>query len=125
MTGTMGLNKPKVLLIDDDQSTRITLSMALKHLGYHVELAVDGLEGLRKIGESIYDWVISDIRMPNMSGDELIEKLEGVYPKKQVILISAHEAYDSKNETMMEIAAFLEKPVKISDLLHVFKDRMI
>jgi DNA-binding NtrC family response regulator len=120
----MGQIRQKVLLIDDDQSTRITLSMALKHLGYHVELAVDGLEGLKKIGESLYDWVISDIRMPNMSGDELIEKLEGLYPKDRVILISAHESYDSRNENMTDIAAFLEKPVKIDDLINIFKDQL-
>ena len=61
-----------ILLIDDDENIRSILSMLLKNIGYDVEVAEDGEKGIKLFDEmGDFDLVISDIRMPNMDGNEV------------------------------------------------------
>ena len=110
----------RILIIDDDRSTRLTLSMALRYHGYRVDLAEDAKEGLARIDEADYDWIISDVRMPKINGRDLVNKLNGIYPRNRVILISAYEPFDNKDQMLNDIAAFIEKPVDINKIINIF-----
>ncbi len=111
----------RILVIDDDDQIRDVFRQILEHAGYEVEVAPDGLEGIRLFKEKNIDLVITDILMPGMGGLETIMELRLASPDVKIIAISggdhiAPEYYLRvvKNfDTMCE----LKKPVSSQDLL--------
>lgn len=83
------MKQPKtILLVDDEPSIRLILSAVLRHAGYNIEVAEDGYVALHKISESAPDLVITDLRMPNMNGFELLAVLRTRFPQIPTIAIS-------------------------------------
>ena len=105
-------NMGTVLLVDDDQGARTTLSIALKMAGFDVDTAPDGTEALRKAAQKAYTWIVSDMRMPDMDGMQLIQRMRLLQPALRAILISAFEL----PQEMKEVEAFFEKPVDVGAL---------
>ena len=107
----------KILVIDDDESIRQTLSNYLKRLGYSVISAEDGKAGLEIIHNQLPDLVISDIKMPNLTGLELLKKAKEFDPLVKIILITAHDEVQTTIEAMQYGAYdYLEKPLDIERL---------
>ncbi|HVZ16427.1 MAG TPA: response regulator [Terriglobales bacterium] len=77
-----------ILLVDDEPSIRIISSALLRRAGYETVVAADGFEALQKIREKIPDLVITDLRMPNMNGFELLAVLRSQFPHVPAIAIS-------------------------------------
>ncbi len=77
-----------ILLVDDEPSIRIISSALLRRAGYDVMVAADGFEALQQIREKVPDLVITDLRMPNMSGFELLAVLRSQFPNVPTIAIS-------------------------------------
>lgn len=77
-----------ILLVDDEPSIRIISSALLRRAGYEVMVAADGFEALQKIREKVPDLVITDLRMPNMNGFELLAVLRSKFPNVPTIAIS-------------------------------------
>ena len=105
-----------ILLVDDDSSVLLTLSIALRRCGYNVTVAGDGEQALTQLHRQKFDAMISDIRMPGMSGLELAATVRKLENPPRIILTSAH--YDpSLQPNPAEIAeAFLQKPIEIETL---------
>jgi CheY-like chemotaxis protein len=82
------VNPRKILLVDDEPSIRFLLTTVLEQAGYRVEAAEDGYAALRKIQQALPDLVITDLRMPNMNGFELLSVLRTRFPKLPTIAIS-------------------------------------
>ncbi len=61
-----------ILVIDDDESIVIMITMALARFGFNVEIAADGIEGIKKFEEGCFDLIITDIRMPGLSGNGVV-----------------------------------------------------
>ncbi len=80
--------KKTVLLVDDEPNIRLILTAVLEQAGYSVVTAEDGFAALRKIQQSKPDAVITDLRMPNMNGFELLTVLRSRYPEIPTIAIS-------------------------------------
>jgi CheY-like chemotaxis protein len=80
--------KANLLIVDDDASIRMSLSCLLKHLGYRVRVAEDGLSALIKISEEVPDVLLSDLQMPGMSGFELLAVVFGQFPGMRTIAMS-------------------------------------
>ena len=80
---------PLVLVVDDDESTREMLVMALTEEGYRAGEARDGREAIRFIADSRPDLVLLDVRMPGMTGPELLTLLRHQHPSLPVVLTSA------------------------------------
>ncbi|MBN1106956.1 MAG: response regulator [Deltaproteobacteria bacterium] len=111
------MNKKTILVIEDDPDVLAMLVKNLSHAGYDVIEAVDGLEGLKKVGAGRYDLVITDIVMPFVSGVGVVSALKQKRPGVPVIAITG---YGKEPETAaMEKNAdlVLAKPVKISFLI--------
>ncbi|MDD4638348.1 MAG: response regulator, partial [Bacteroidales bacterium] len=85
----------KLLIIDDEKSIRNTLKEILEFEGHQVFLASDGAEGLAIATENNFDVIFSDIKMPNMDGMELLEKLDEANIDAPVIMISGHGSIDT------------------------------
>jgi two-component system NtrC family response regulator len=100
-----------VLLVDDDESLRRVVEYNLREDGYHVVTAGDGRTGLQRFQESAVDLVLTDVRMPEMDGVELLAHLRAMQPDLPVIVLTAHGTIDSAVEAM-KVGAFdyLTKP---------------
>ncbi len=83
------MNQQKtILFVDDESSIRIIMRAVLQHAGYRVEVAEDGYVALHKLSESLPDLVITDLRMPNMNGFELLAVLRSRHPEIPTIAVS-------------------------------------
>ncbi len=79
----------RVLLVDDEPLVRKLISRYLVAAGYVVRVAVDGLDAIGKLRAGPLDLIISDLKMPRMSGFELLEVVRKRFPQMPVIVISA------------------------------------
>lgn len=80
-----------ILIIDDDEAVRISLSMHLEDMGYECLLAADGVEGLTLFSENNPDCVLVDLRMPGMNGMDVIKKITGITKEIPVIVVSSQD----------------------------------
>jgi len=102
-----------ILIIDDEASLRQTMARILQRAGYEVTTAADGNEGLNLISEHPFDLVFSDIRMPDMSGLELLKTVHEKFPDLPVILFTAQPDLTSAVEAVRSGATdYLMKPLK-------------
>ena len=113
------MNGQRILLVDDDQSARVTLSIALRSEGFAIEIVESGEEALRRIRDGSYGWVISDVNMPGMNGIELVHRIREIRPDLPIILISAYRSEEELKE--LEVQGFLEKPIDIRKLYHILR----
>ena len=107
-----------ILVVDDEPKMRHILRIMLELKGHRVDEAGDGQEALRLVGETPYDLVISDIRMPGMSGMELLEKMKGLEWAPPVVFITAYATVDSAVEAMKAGAVdYITKPFEEERIL--------
>ncbi len=107
-----------ILVIDDEKSIRNTLKDVLEYEKHTVDVAVDGLEGLDKFNKGEYDLVLCDIKMPQMDGMEVLEKIFAQTNETPVVMISGHGNIDTAVEAIKKGAFdFIEKPLDLNRLL--------
>jgi DNA-binding NtrC family response regulator len=107
----------KILIVDDNPNMSSLLQEMLEVFDFESVRASDGNEALTELQKGDFSMVITDMRMPNMTGLELLEKVKGLYPKMPVVLISGYCVNDL-NDTPENIRAdgFLGKPLMMSDI---------
>ncbi|HEX2960502.1 MAG TPA: response regulator, partial [Ignavibacteriales bacterium] len=107
----------RILVIDDDESIRKTITNYLKKQGYEAISAPDGISGVEMAEKEQIDLVISDIRMPGLNGLEVLDKVKAMDDQVQVILITAHDDMQSTVLAMQKGAYdYIEKPLEIERL---------
>lgn len=111
------LATPKILIVDDDTKACINLKRILKGKHYLVEVAYGGEEALAKINEFSPHIVLLDIRMPGLSGDELVKMIKNWKPQIEVIMTTA-VTDPGILEACISNGAFacLEKPIRFENL---------
>lgn len=103
-----------ILIVDDDKNMRWVLEKALKKEGHQVLSRSDGESGLSSLNEEIPDLVLCDLKMPGMSGLELLEKLKVQQPQVPVIMITGFGSVETAVEAMkLGAADFILKPFDI------------
>lgn len=106
-----------ILIVDDDPSLRQVMSMQLEELGYHVLAASSGGEALQLLGSGPVALVITDYRMPGMSGMELLEKIRSDHPTLPVIMITAYGSIGNAVEAIKAGAFdYISKPLDFDQL---------
>ncbi len=101
----------RVLVVDDEQFLRQILARIVRRDGYQVEEAANGKEALEKMAEKHYDLVITDVKMPEIDGMELLSKVKEQYPRTQVVVISSHSGEINSSEVVAAGAShFISKP---------------
>jgi DNA-binding NtrC family response regulator len=109
--------KLKLLVVDDEKNIREGLAAALELEGYELETAANGGEGWKRFQKGDIDLVITDLRMPGLSGEELLKKIEGESPGTPVIVLTGHGTVENAVEAMRNGAwDFLTKPVNLDHL---------
>jgi signal transduction histidine kinase/DNA-binding response OmpR family regulator len=112
----------RILVIDDEEGLRDFLTYELGALGYSVESASGGEEGLRKLKSGGFGLVISDVRMPGMDGLALLEEIRRTSPRMEVVLTTGHGTVETAVEAMKRGAFdFLLKPVETDRLTSVVR----
>jgi len=103
--------KATILVIDDEQAMRDACHQVLTKDGYRAEVAADGDSGLQKIRQIKPDLILVDLKMPGMSGMELLEKVRDIDPNIVSIVITGYATIESAVEAMKRDAYdFLPKP---------------
>lgn len=109
--------KFNILIIDDEKNIREGLGAALEMDGYTIFLAADGKQGLEILERGDTDLVITDLKMPEVSGEEILAKVTGETPGIPVIVLTGHGTIDSAVDAMRKGAYdFLTKPVNLDRL---------
>lgn len=107
----------RVLIVDDEENSRLGLGALLQRDGYQVSYAADAAAALAQLDQAPVDLVLSDIRMPGMNGLSLLEQVRQHYPAVQVILVTAHGDVDLYLQAInLGAFDFVHKPVKVSEL---------
>ncbi|MEW5807716.1 MAG: response regulator [Acidobacteriota bacterium] len=81
----------RILLIDDEKLIRIALIHSLQEDGYMVDSASSGLEAIEKLSLNRYDLIITDLRLPDISGVEILRVAKKISPEMKVIAMTAYE----------------------------------
>lgn len=103
-----------ILIADDEKNIREGLGKALEMEGYEVLLAEDGQEAFDRVGDEEVDLVIADLKMPRMSGEELLRRMVDMHPTVPVIILTGHGTIESAVQAMRSGAFdFVTKPVNL------------
>ncbi len=113
----MATNPITILIVDDDQSIRNMLAIVLAREGYRTVEAESGSHALRRLQEDSFDLVISDIKMPDLSGIELLKKIKAILPELPVIMVTAYASAGDAVEAMkLGAEDYLIKPFNLDEL---------
>lgn len=117
------MSQCSVLLVDDEAEFIETLAKRLKRRGLCVNLANSGPQALEFLAANPVDVVVLDVKMPGMDGIEALEKIKGLKPEVEVVMLTAHANVEVALRGM-ELGAFdyLMKPVELDDLLYKIQD---
>jgi len=103
--------KGSILIVDDESNIRLTLSQALQTLGVEIDTAANGEEAIERLKQKEFGIVLLDLRMPGMSGMEVLAKLRETRPDIRVIIMTAYGTVESAVEAMkLGASDFIEKP---------------
>ncbi|MCP4576930.1 MAG: PAS domain S-box protein [Deltaproteobacteria bacterium] len=114
----------RILLVDDEEDVLRLEKMMLERLGYQVETRNGSIGALGAFGTNpkAFDLVITDMAMPNMTGDQLTEELISIREDIPIIMLSGFsERINAKKINCMGVKGFLMKPVSKSDLAHMVR----
>jgi two-component system NtrC family response regulator len=119
------MSKKKILVVDDDESLRRVMQMQLEEAGYEVLSAPQGQDALTLMEDTTPSLVITDLKMPGISGLDLLRKLREVYPETTVIMITAFGTVSTAVEAMKAGAYdYITKPVDYEQLMLVVNRAM-
>lgn len=120
MKGTM--MKFSILIADDEKNIRTGLGQALNDEGYKTYLAADGAEAFSIYSKNSIDLVITDLKMPEMSGEELLKKITNENKNIPVIILTGHGTIEKAVQTMRDGAYdFITKPLNLDHLYLIIK----
>lgn len=107
-----------ILIIDDEESIRSTLSQALRDEGYQVSSAASGMDGLDSIRHQRPDVILLDIWMPGMDGLEVLKQIKADWPDLAVVMMSGHGNIETAvKATKLGAFDFAEKPLSLEKIL--------
>jgi DNA-binding NtrC family response regulator len=112
------MKPPAILIVDDEPLMRLSVSDALKAVGYEVRAAATGDEGARILGKEVFDILITDLRLPGPDGLSLLQVCKQRSPRTEVIVITAHGSVETAIEAMkLGAYDYITKPFSMDELL--------
>ncbi|MBD3224454.1 MAG: response regulator [Caldithrix sp.] len=107
-----------ILVVDDERTIRDSLKMILEEEGFNTNTASNGNEALALINEIDYDIMITDLKMPEMDGLELVEQCKHLCPQTLIVIITAHASLESAIQALRAGAYdYILKPFDFDDVL--------
>ena len=115
----------RILIIEDQESIRESLKLALEREGYLVETAENGQEAIRKSKEEFYNMALVDLRLPDMDGIELLTKMRKTVPEMVKIIITGYPMLENAIEAVNRGAdGYVVKPVNMNKLLETVEEHL-
>jgi DNA-binding NtrC family response regulator len=115
----------RIIVIDDDESIRKTLSTILEDEGYSVDTAESGKEALLKTNADFYNLALIDVRLLDMEGTELLTRIKDTVPRMRKIIITGYPTVHNAIEAVNRNAdAYLVKPFDVSKALFVIREQL-
>ncbi|HAM52387.1 MAG TPA: hypothetical protein DCP92_17455 [Nitrospiraceae bacterium] len=119
------MNKPRILVIDDEEIVRISCKKCLAPEGYDVDVAPNGIEGMRLAQTTKYDLVLTDLKMPEMDGMEFIMKAKESQPDTKVIMLTGYTTVEHAVKAMsLGAYNYIEKPFTPDTLITVVREAL-
>ncbi|MEA3459274.1 MAG: response regulator [Chloroflexota bacterium] len=110
-------DKPRILIVDDDENLRRSLSFFFRKKGYETETAGTGREALEKAQSKFFNATLLDICLPDMEGIELLAPLKEMGPHMEVILITGYASVETAVRALNEGAsAYITKPLSLDEV---------
>jgi len=107
----------RVLFVDDEQTLRETMRLELPRLGHEIVVCADGKAAVKELEKSVFDAAILDLRMPGMSGLEVLEHLKKVSPDTEAVVMTGHASIETATMAMrLGAADYMTKPCKLADI---------
>jgi DNA-binding NtrC family response regulator len=113
----------KILIIDDERSIRNSLKEILMDEGYDVDVAENGVQGCSMVEKEKYDVIFCDIKMPEMDGMEVLDRLSKMGIDAAIVMISGHGDIDTAVDCIKKGAFdFIQKPLDLNRILITIKN---
>ncbi len=117
--------KKSILIVDDDRAILNTAKEILQLEGYDVDAVETGLEAIKRTQAAFYHLALLDIKLPDMEGTELLNKMHRTTPKMMKIMITGFPSLDNAVEALNQGAdAYLLKPVNPEELLQTVAEKL-
>jgi DNA-binding NtrC family response regulator len=117
--------RARILVVDDDEGIRKTLTAILEDEGYAVDTAESGKEAILKSNAGFYNLALIDVRLLDMDGTELLTRIKDTVPRMRKIIITGYPSVRNAIEAVNKNAdAYLLKPFDMGKVLFVIKDQL-
>jgi len=112
------VHKPRILLIDDDETVRDTVSAVLEENGYIVDMAKNGKEAIVASNTKFYNLALIDIKLPDVEGVELLAAMKETTPEMVKIVVTGYPTLENAINALNQGAdGYIVKPFKNEELL--------
>jgi DNA-binding NtrC family response regulator len=119
------MNRGSILIIDDEDIIRISCERILRPEGYGIRTAKSGNEGLQALDSSPFDLVLTDLKMPDIDGIEILVRIKEKWPETEVIIMTGYGTVQTAVRAMKAgVFDYIEKPFSPGDLLSLVKRAM-
>ncbi len=116
----------RIMIIEDDEEMRSLLEDFFEAEGFKTDSASNGADALRILSKNHFDLVITDIRMPGLTGLDILPTIRRLKPEIPIIVMTAYASDDARRRSLERGAtAYLEKPVHLSKLRTVIREIML
>ncbi len=113
----------KILFVDDEEELVSAIVERLEFRGMEAEYAVNGIDALKKMAEKSFDVVVLDLKLPGMSGTEVLARINQDYPRIPVLMITGHGSLGEGVETKpLGAYDYLSKPIELEKLMIKMKE---
>ena len=110
--------KERILIVDDDESTRRSLTLIFENKGYETETARTGQEAMEKAQKRFFNLAILDIKLPDTKGIKLVAPLKKMHPDMVVVMATAYATLETAMQALNEGAsAYITKPLSMDEVL--------
>lgn len=117
--------RARILVIDDDESIRKTITSILEEKGYTVDAAENGKEAIRKSKARFYNLALIDIRLPDMEGTKLLTAMRETVPKMVKIIVTGYPSLHNAVEAVNKGAdAYVLKPFNVEKTLKIIEEQL-
>ena len=119
------MSKGRILVVDDEDIVRTSCSRTLSPEGYEVMLAKNGVEGLKMASEERFDLVLTDLKMPDMDGIEVLRIIKEKWPETAVIIVTGYQTVDTAVKAIkLGAYDYIEKPFTPDSLISAVAEAM-
>lgn len=116
----------RIMIIEDDKEMRSLLKDFLEEEGFETDSASNGVDALRMLSKDYFDLVITDIRMPGLTGLDILPRIRRLKPEIPIIVMTAYGSDDVRRRSLERGATiYLEKPIHLSKLRAVIREMVL